>query len=84
MRRACRSAFDPVLTIVSLIVAIAGTGIGFALARLAAGPGLYLLGGALVGLAISTMHFTGMAAYRIDGVVAWRWPYRRRLPCCAR
>lgn len=66
---------DPVLTIVSLIVAIAGTGLGFALAASRRNMVRSILGGGLVGLAISTMHFIGMAAYRIDGVVEWRWPF---------
>jgi diguanylate cyclase (GGDEF)-like protein len=66
---------DPVLTIVSLIVAIAGTGIGFGVAAWRRDLLPSLLGGALVGLAISGMHFTGMAAYRVDGIVMWRLPY---------
>jgi diguanylate cyclase (GGDEF)-like protein len=68
-------SLDPVLTIVSLIVAIAGTGIGFALAAWRRNLVRSVLGGGLVGLAISTMHFTGMAAYRVDGLVSWRWSY---------
>jgi diguanylate cyclase (GGDEF)-like protein len=68
-------SLDPVLTIVSLIVAIVGTGTGFGLAAWRRSLVTSLLGGGLVGLAISTMHFTGMAAYRVDGLVAWRWSY---------
>ena len=37
----------------------------------------------LVGLAISTMHFTGMAAYRVDGIVEWRLPYIIASVLCA-
>lgn len=66
---------DPVLTIVSLIAAIAGTSIGFAVAVLRRNLLHSILGGGLVGLAISGMHFTGMAAYRVDGLVEWRPPY---------
>ena len=63
---------DPLLTIVSLIVAIVGTGTGFAIA--ASRPNLVrsIVGGGIVGAAISAMHFTGMAAYRVDGIVEWQ------------
>ncbi len=63
---------DPVLTIVSLIVAIVGTGVGFGVATARRGPIQSIIGGALVGGAIAAMHFIGMAAYRVDGIVAWR------------
>jgi diguanylate cyclase (GGDEF)-like protein len=66
---------DPVLTIASLIVAIIGTGIGFAVATWRRGLLTSAIGGALVGAAIATMHFAGMAAYRVDGIVAWRTGY---------
>jgi diguanylate cyclase (GGDEF)-like protein len=76
-------SLDPVLTIVSLIVAVAGTGIGFALATWRRRTVHSVLGGGLVGLAISTMHFTGMAAYRVDGMVAWNMPYIVASVLCA-
>jgi diguanylate cyclase (GGDEF)-like protein len=66
---------DPVLTIVSLIAAIAGTGIGFGVATWRKTIFHSIVGGVLVGLAIAGMHFTGMAAYRVDGIVQWRLPY---------
>ncbi len=74
---------DPVLTIVSLIAAIAGTGIGFGVAVSPRRPIFALVGGGLVGLAISTMHFVGMAAYRIDGIVTWRMPFVVASVLCA-
>jgi diguanylate cyclase (GGDEF)-like protein len=74
---------DPVLTILSLVVAIVGTGLGFAVAARRRGVLRASLGGAVVGLAISTMHFTGMAAYRIDGLVQWRVPYVVTSVLCA-
>ncbi|MBV8193382.1 MAG: EAL domain-containing protein [Alphaproteobacteria bacterium] len=66
---------DPVLTIVSLIVAIVGMSIGLAVGLWGAGALYPLIGGALAGGAISAMHYTGMAAFRVDGLVEWRIPY---------
>jgi diguanylate cyclase (GGDEF)-like protein len=66
---------DPVLTIVSLIVAIAGTAIGLSVAIWRPAPVFPLIGGGLAGGAIAAMHFTGMAAYRVDGIVEWRSSY---------
>lgn len=66
-------SFDPVLTILSLIVAIVGAVCGFALAtyRWRFAP---VAGGALVGLAISAMHYTGMMGYSVNGIVTWNMP----------
>jgi len=65
---------DPFVTLGSLGIAI-----------LLAAPGLRLAaakrrkwtawGGAIVGIGISAMHYTGMVAYRVDGLVEWRWGY---------
>ncbi|MEP7006017.1 MAG: EAL domain-containing protein [Sphingomonas bacterium] len=66
---------DPVLTIISLMVAVIGTFAGFTVATRGRARLFPILGGAIVGSAISGMHFMGMAAYRIDGIVTWRWPY---------
>jgi len=66
---------DPVLTIVSLILAIVGTSIGLGVAISRSGPAFPLVGGGLAGAAIAAMHFTGMAAYRVDGFVEWRSSY---------
>ena len=32
-------------------------------------------GGALIGAAVSAMHYLGMVAYRLDGIVTWDWRY---------
>lgn len=68
-------AFDPVLTVLSLLVAVVGAAPGFALAcsrRLKFAPAL---GGAVVGVAIVIMHYTGMMAYRVQGLVSWDMGY---------
>lgn len=66
--------FDPVLTIVSLLVAMIGSGIGFLIAtdRSVVAPAI---GGAVVGLSIVVMHYTGMLAYRVEGIVSWDQSY---------
>ena len=63
--------FDPVLTILSLLIAIGGTAPGFVLAALGRSVRTSAIGGAFVGLAIAAMHYTGMLAYRVDGLVTW-------------
>ncbi|HEX2256655.1 MAG TPA: EAL domain-containing protein [Afifellaceae bacterium] len=67
--------FEPVLTAVSLLIAIAGTGIGFILATMSSSRLAPAVGGVVVGLAISGMHYTGMFAYRVDGLVDWHAGY---------
>ena len=67
--------FDPVLTIVSLLVAVIGAVIGFAIAATSALRAAPLIGGAVVGLAIAVMHYTGMMAYRVQGIVIWDMAY---------
>lgn len=66
---------DPVLTIVSLIAATMGTGAGFAIATWKKSAAYAGAGGVLIGLAIAVMHFCGMMAYRVDGIVAWSKEY---------
>lgn len=75
---------DPVLTIVSLIIAIAGTSLALLIAtRRASSLPLRLIGGGLLGAAIAGMHFTGMVAYRVDGIVDWRMNYVVASVLCA-
>lgn len=67
--------FMPVLTIVSLLVAVAGSGLGFAFATSGLIRLAPIIGGSFVGLAIAAMHYTGMLAYRVEGIVAWNETY---------
>ena len=61
--------FDVSLTAVSAIIAIAAVGTGFAIALLgsAARRARILVGGVIAGLGVAAMHYTGMAAMRLDG-----------------
>lgn len=67
--------FDPALTMMSLIIAMAGTGTGFALGLDKRPRMAPEWGGAIVGLAISAMHYTGMMAYHVAGIVEWDGVY---------
>ncbi len=61
-------AFDPVLTIVSIVIAIAVSAAGFTLSFTRAGGAL---GGMVVGCSILGMHYTGMAALRVPAITIW-------------
>lgn len=65
------ATFQPVLTMVSLLVAVAGSGLGFALATSGLTKFSQTLGGSVVGLAIAAMHYTGMLGYRVQGIIEW-------------
>ncbi|MFN4024532.1 MAG: putative bifunctional diguanylate cyclase/phosphodiesterase [Hyphomonas sp.] len=67
-------SFDPILTIVSLIVAIIGSIAGFSLATSRRLPSAPAFGGAVLGLAIAAMHYTGMLGYSVNGIVTWAMP----------
>lgn len=62
---------DPVLTSLSLLVAMLGASAGLALALLARWRSAAALGGAFCGLGIAAMHYLGMLAYRVQGLVSW-------------
>lgn len=67
-------SFDPMLTIVSLIVAIIGAVVGFSLATSRAVKFAPVLGGAFIGLTTAAMHYTGMMGYTVQGIVTWNMP----------
>ncbi len=65
------SGYNIVLTILSLVAAIVLTGAGLAVSLAPAwryGP---WVGGAMIGGGIAAMHYTGMAAFEIGGVILW-------------
>ncbi len=68
-------SFDPLLTIGSLAVAICGFGVGFGIAANSTGRWVTVAGGAVIGSTISAMHYVGMAAYHISGIVEWNAAY---------
>jgi diguanylate cyclase (GGDEF)-like protein/PAS domain S-box-containing protein len=65
--------YEPVTTIGSLLVAIAVTGTGFWLAA-QPGDGNPATGGAIIGAGIGAMHYTGMSAVLVPGMLHWEIP----------
>ena len=68
-------SFDPALTVLSLVIAMVGLFASFAVSGIKAGRIFPAVGGALAGLSFSAMHFTGMFAYRIVGLIEWDFGY---------
>jgi diguanylate cyclase (GGDEF)-like protein len=67
------TGYDPLLTMLSLFLAIAACALGF---LIAAAPLFWRsaeIGGSVIGIGIAAMHFTGMAALRTGGTVHWDW-----------
>jgi diguanylate cyclase (GGDEF)-like protein len=67
--------FDPILTIASLGLAIFGFGLAFGVLANSTRVWTTVVGGMMVGVTVSVMHYTGMAAYHISGVVEWSAVY---------
>ncbi len=68
----CRVAYDPGLTLLSILPGILASAV--ALRVISHGrvtPRALLTGAVLLGAGIGTMHYTGMAAYRLDGLVRY-------------
>ncbi|AWN40142.1 MHYT domain-containing protein [Methylobacterium durans] len=66
------AAYDLTLTILSLVIAVAVTGAAFAwVSRPRASSGTVFPSGALMGLGVAAMHYTGMAAMRMPGNFAY-------------
>ncbi|WP_152658701.1 bifunctional diguanylate cyclase/phosphodiesterase [Devosia chinhatensis] len=64
-------SYDPGLTALSLLIAILVCGGGIGLAVHSKGLVDRMLGGATVGVGISTMHYTGIASLMMQGDIGW-------------
>jgi signal transduction histidine kinase/ActR/RegA family two-component response regulator len=64
--------YDPGLTILSGVIAMAGVATGLQVLGDRAGPGRVLGGGVLVGLGVAVMHYMGMSAMRLPGEIYYR------------
>lgn len=67
--------FDLVLTVISVIVAIIGIYLSTWITVGLKHPLAPIIGGTGIGLTISVMHYTGMLAYHVDGLVSWDSTY---------
>jgi signal transduction histidine kinase/NO-binding membrane sensor protein with MHYT domain/CheY-like chemotaxis protein len=68
----CRTGYSPGMTLLSIIPAILASTLALSLiARPAIAFRRLWLGGLLLGAGIGTMHYTGMAAMRLDGIVRY-------------
>ncbi len=65
------SGYNIFLTVLSLIAAILLTGAGLAVSLVPNWRHGPWLGGAIVAGGIAAMHYTGMAAFEIEGVILW-------------
>lgn len=65
------SAYNAMLTAASLIAAIVLTGFGMWAATARRSLENHLAGGALIGSGIAAMHYTGMAAFDVQGQLSW-------------
>ena len=65
--------YDFATTLLSVCAAIFVTGLGWAIA-LGRRRGMALLGGAVVGAGVGTMHYIGMAAVKVAGFMVWDRP----------
>jgi diguanylate cyclase (GGDEF)-like protein len=68
------TGYEPSLTILSLFVAITAMILGFGLASVRRFAYMPVVGGAVLGLGVGAMHYTGMAALRTAGRLAWDMP----------
>ena len=64
------AGYDLILTLLSLLAAIVLTGLAYGVAT-SGGWQARAVGGAAVGGGIAAMHYTGMAAFRIAGLIVW-------------
>jgi len=67
--------FDTRLTLFSLLIAMLGATTGLVVAADWRARFAPAVGGMIVGLTIALMHYTGMLAYRVQGIVNWHVPY---------
>jgi diguanylate cyclase (GGDEF)-like protein len=65
------SGYNIGLTALSLLAAIAVTSVGLSASLSQRLPGAAWIGGAIVGGGIATMHYTGMAAFEVEGRITW-------------
>ena len=66
-----RFDYDLFATLGSLIIAASGAAAGLLIASYVRSTAGRVLGGVLIGSTVAAMHYTGMAAVELQGVIAW-------------
>lgn len=69
------AGYTPGLTLLSLLIAVASCAVGLGIAAFSQRSVLAEGGGAVLGLGIAAMHYTGMAAFQVPGYVVWNETY---------
>jgi diguanylate cyclase (GGDEF)-like protein/PAS domain S-box-containing protein len=64
--------YEITLTVISLLIAIAVTSLGLAVAVMGPAPWAAPLGGGIVGAGVACMHYLGMSALQLPGHVHWQ------------
>jgi diguanylate cyclase (GGDEF)-like protein len=65
--------YDFTTTLASVAAAVLVTGMGWGIALIKR-PAMALMGGAVIGAGVATMHYIGMAAVEIAGIMVWDRP----------
>ena len=65
------AGYDPGLTILSLVFAMTVTGLGLGIALRDGARRAATVGGAVIGIGIAAMHYTGMLALEFPGHITW-------------
>ncbi len=72
---AVRSGYEPAGTIASLVLSVACAGLGFGVAAAARRWFWLAAAGAVIGLSVGLMHYTGMMAFRPSALLFWNPAY---------
>ncbi|MFB9948078.1 putative bifunctional diguanylate cyclase/phosphodiesterase [Rhizobium puerariae] len=66
-----QAGYEPAMTFLSFAVAVMTAMAGLGIAAYGGRSALIEAGGTILGLGIAAMHYTGMAAYDVQGVILW-------------
>lgn len=65
------NAYNAELSVASLAMSVILTAAGMWIATIRRSIDHYLVGGAVLGIGIAAMHYTGMAAFEVEGRIVW-------------
>ncbi|TPI36693.1 EAL domain-containing protein [Mesorhizobium sp. B3-1-6] len=65
------NAYNAELSVASLAMSVILTAAGMWIATVRGSIDHYLVGGAVLGIGIAAMHYTGMAAFEVEGRIVW-------------